>query len=257
MAKTSRIIGSLCILLLSLPAISQTWDFPSQEQVLDIYESQGIPFQQNSGRPALLVLSAGCGQCVELATSYEKEFIDLLTRRDINTRFIEMPGAVSRPSFPRDQISDRIKNAQETANTASMILECAKPKSGEQALSMIADIGHSARLVAGSEPDAEQALTSDWKNWVYLDGDSKTGAKDSAASPRTARVLQMFIGARNIDVEGCDQKTVWEQLGERHRSMLNSNIQLVPALYLLPNESYSDMQIWNYDDLYELLIDAR
>ena len=89
--------------LLTLSASAQIAT-PSVDHVANLYESQGIPFRESTGRPALLVLSAGCGQCVELATSYEKEFIYLLTKRDLNTRFIEMPGAVSRPDFSRDEV---------------------------------------------------------------------------------------------------------------------------------------------------------
>jgi len=66
-------------------------------------------------------------------------------------------------------------------------------------------------------------------------------------------VLQMVVGARNIDLGSCDQDTVWDQLGERHAAILESGITYVPGLYLLPNEAFPRFMIWDYEELLELV----
>ena len=239
---------------------SQEVELPTSETVLALYENHGIPFDEadTAGRPALLILSAGCGQCVELATTYQEELTYLANEKGFNARFVEVPGAIAPPDSGADddiganpssgEPQTIMSAARESANLASMILECTDPNSAEEALSMIADIGRSARLVTGAEP--ESSLPSDWANWPFLTGVDNAGQSQSIA----AGVLQVLVGARKIDLDDCDQAAMWDRLSVRHEAILESGITYVPGLYLLPNETYPWMMVWQYDDLIELVM---
>lgn len=236
--------------LIGCVAISQEVEQLTPEAVRELYQTQSIPFGGvNEGRPALLIMSAGCAQCVELATLYKEELLSLATEQGFNTRFVEMPGAVAEPDENTSDAQALLQVARVVANSASMILECSDANTGEQALSMIADLGRAARLLAGTVPDPSRLLTTDWANWVYLSDYDDEGQLQSTA----AAVLQMVAGARNIDLSTCDQDSVWDLLGARHAAILNSGIAYVPGLYLLPDESFPRFMVWDYEELFELI----
>lgn len=240
------------VLVTSGATFSQEDEGPTAESVMALYEDHGMPFYgAEDGRPVLLIFSSGCAHCVELATLYKEELTYLLTEEGFDARFIEMPGAIAQPE-DEESAGDQqalVQTARESANSASMILECANLQSGEEALSMIADVGRAARLVAGTEPDPERPLTSNWANWPYLSGLDDNGQPQSTA----VGVLQILAGARKIDLESCDQDAVWERLRVRHQAIVESGITYVPGLYLLPDEAFPRFMLWGYEDLMELV----
>ena len=250
----------LSALLISQLAFPQVIEPPTSETVLELYQTHGIPFEsgrdrENSdGRSALLILSAACSQCVELTTLYKEELIQLAVEQGFNTRFVEMPGAFAPPEGSEagsSQQSSLLPIATDAANSASMILECSQPDSGEQALALIGDIGRAARLISGTTPNPDSPLTTDWRNWVYLSAQTNAGQAQSLA----ADVLQVLVGARDIDMDNCDLDFAWERLRARHGAIFKSGIAAVPGFYLLPNESFPRLMIWDFEDLYELVTD--
>ncbi|MEM7764518.1 MAG: hypothetical protein AAF290_10585 [Pseudomonadota bacterium] len=238
------LVGVLTLMTATVSA-QQRPEPPTAETVKLLYDTHGLPFTDDAaGRPALLVLSAGCGHCVTLAAQHKQDLLNLMTSSELNARFIEMTRAVTL------EPKSLYKSAQQAAHLASLTMECANVETGADAVSLIADFGYAARHLAGPNVDTKRPLTTNWKDWVHLADVNAEGLYTSTA----VETVRFVVNARAIDVAGCDQTASNQRIRQRFEALKTARVFEVPTLLLLPDDTHPEMEIWKYQALKDRLM---